>query len=56
MTERSSVTICGNEIVEEDEQCDCGYAEDCQDSCCYPQVANHDDNNACKLKDGAVCR
>lgn len=28
--------ICGNGVVEPGEQCDCGWEEDCKDSCCYP--------------------
>ena len=30
----SEEAFCGNGIVEDDEQCDCGYAEDCYDICC----------------------
>ncbi|KAM9241801.1 disintegrin and metalloproteinase domain-containing protein 30-like [Dugong dugon] len=38
---------CGNSIVEEDEECDCGSKGDCEkDKCCQPD---------CKLKPGANC-
>ena len=39
---------CGNGIVEEDEECDCGSEESCgSDDCC--------DAKTCKFKGGAVC-
>ncbi|XP_064086385.1 disintegrin and metalloproteinase domain-containing protein 10-like isoform X1 [Macrobrachium nipponense] len=36
--------FCGNKIVEEGEECDCGYDDDeCEESCCYPlKISNHD--------------
>ncbi|KAB1275040.1 Disintegrin and metalloproteinase domain-containing protein 30 [Camelus dromedarius] len=41
------VKRCGNKIVEEDEECDCGSGEDCKtDQCCQPD---------CKFKQGANC-
>ena len=49
------MTTCGNDIVEEGEECDCGYEDTCDDDCCYAQVEAHDDTNACKLKMGE-CR
>ena len=49
----SEEAFCGNKIVEENEQCDCGYEGDCSDQCCHPR-----DNTAkqCKLKTDAQCR
>ncbi|KAI9690983.1 MAG: hypothetical protein M1822_008603 [Bathelium mastoideum] len=39
---------CGNGIVEEGEECDCGGVENCgKDACC--------DATTCKFKNGAVC-
>ncbi|XP_001917043.4 disintegrin and metalloproteinase domain-containing protein 30 [Equus caballus] len=41
------VQRCGNKIVEENEECDCGSREDCKkDQCCQPD---------CKLKHGVNC-
>ncbi|XP_076978331.1 disintegrin and metalloproteinase domain-containing protein 30 [Tamandua tetradactyla] len=38
---------CGNQIVEDNEECDCGSVVDCEmDRCCQPD---------CKLKPGANC-
>lgn len=46
--------MCGNQIVEEGEECDCGYKEDCLDKCCYD--ANHENPSLrCKLRPGAQC-
>ncbi|XP_057559969.1 disintegrin and metalloproteinase domain-containing protein 30-like [Hippopotamus amphibius kiboko] len=41
------VKRCGNKIVEDNEECDCGSREDCkEDQCCQPD---------CKFKEGANC-
>ncbi|KAM5201656.1 disintegrin and metalloproteinase domain-containing protein 30-like [Hipposideros larvatus] len=41
------VKRCGNKIVEDDEQCDCGSLEDCEaDQCCEP---------GCKFRHGVNC-
>ncbi|KAK1328994.1 hypothetical protein QTO34_011165 [Cnephaeus nilssonii] len=41
------VKKCGNKIVEDDEECDCGSKEDCEeDHCCKPD---------CKFQRGATC-
>ncbi|KAG7230478.1 hypothetical protein INR49_024587 [Caranx melampygus] len=31
----SGQPICGNGLVEPGEECDCGYSDQCQDTCCY---------------------
>uniref|UniRef100_A0A8C5BY24 Disintegrin and metalloproteinase domain-containing protein 10 n=1 Tax=Gadus morhua TaxID=8049 RepID=A0A8C5BY24_GADMO len=49
----SGQPICGNGIVEEGEQCDCGYSDQCHDTCCYD--ANQDTSIKCKLKPGSIC-
>ncbi|GFQ67697.1 disintegrin and metalloproteinase domain-containing protein 10, partial [Trichonephila clavata] len=33
-------SICGNGVVEKNEQCDCGWEEDCEESCCFPMRTN----------------
>ncbi|XP_028009723.2 disintegrin and metalloproteinase domain-containing protein 30 isoform X1 [Eptesicus fuscus] len=41
------VKRCGNKIVEDEEECDCGSLEDCEnDLCCEP---------GCRLRPGASC-
>ncbi|XP_064644930.1 disintegrin and metalloproteinase domain-containing protein 10-like [Lineus longissimus] len=51
------VAFCGNMLVEEGEECDCGYADQCQDKCCNPRPvdAGADASEACKLKPGYKC-
>ncbi|KAI8807154.1 Metallo-peptidase family M12-domain-containing protein [Cladochytrium replicatum] len=43
----ASDPICGNGILEGDEECDCGPAQSCNDACCNA--------SACKLAPNAVC-
>eukprot|EP01135_Chromosphaera_perkinsii_P000253 Nk52_evm22s62 gene=Nk52_evmTU22s62 len=45
----SAKSTCGNKVIEGDEECDCGSAEECEkiDHCCNPQ--------SCKLKFPAQC-
>ncbi|XP_022109880.1 disintegrin and metalloproteinase domain-containing protein 10-like [Acanthaster planci] len=53
--EQSSVTLCGNGILEENEMCDCGYEGMCGDSCCIAQNAENNRVNACQLTSTAMC-
>ncbi|CAK6436035.1 unnamed protein product [Pipistrellus nathusii] len=39
--------VCGNGFVEQGEQCDCGYPQDCQNHCC--------NTTTCQLAEGAEC-
>lgn len=37
----SAGAFCGNKIVEDGEECDCGYDDaECADHCCYPRVVS----------------
>ncbi|XP_075149714.1 kuzbanian-like isoform X2 [Haematobia irritans] len=49
-------SICGNGVVEPGEQCDCGWEEDCKDSCCFP-MSRHPrfDEKPCTLTPKAMC-
>ncbi|XP_069723000.1 disintegrin and metalloproteinase domain-containing protein 10 [Phaenicophaeus curvirostris] len=49
----SGQPICGNGLVEQGEQCDCGYSDQCKDECCYD--ANQPEDKKCKLKPGKFC-
>ncbi|XP_077564429.1 disintegrin and metalloproteinase domain-containing protein 10-like [Haemaphysalis longicornis] len=47
--------ICGNQLVEADEECDCGYHEgECSEPCCYPRD-NSVGAKGCTLKPGKLC-
>ncbi|GFR59879.1 disintegrin and metalloproteinase domain-containing protein [Elysia marginata] len=48
----SDQAFCGNNVVEDTEECDCGYKEDCSDLCCYGRENKATD---CKRKPGTVC-
>lgn len=39
--------VCGNGFVEQGEQCDCGYPQDCRNHCC--------NTTTCQLAEGAEC-
>ncbi|BES95968.1 disintegrin and metalloproteinase domain-containing protein 10 [Nesidiocoris tenuis] len=42
--EASAGAFCGNKIVEDGEECDCGYDEiECRDKCCYPRLVSEID-------------
>ncbi|XP_043289218.1 disintegrin and metalloproteinase domain-containing protein 10-like [Venturia canescens] len=48
--------ICGNGVVEEGEECDCGWEEDCNDPCCHPQRLHHAPFEIpCRLTENAIC-
>nr|CAG4643787.1 EOG090X02I4 [Lepidurus arcticus] len=54
--------FCGNKIVEETEECDCGYDDaECQETCCYPRVVSDEDRRrdptaqGCKRRPGKQC-
>ncbi|XP_054721381.1 disintegrin and metalloproteinase domain-containing protein 10-like [Uloborus diversus] len=49
-------SICGNGVVEKSEQCDCGWEEDCEESCCFPMRTNPPrDEPPCKLRPNVIC-
>ncbi|CAB0038707.1 unnamed protein product [Trichogramma brassicae] len=49
-------SLCGNGVVEEGEECDCGWEEDCRDSCCFPQRRYPPaEEKPCTLTPDAVC-
>ena len=50
----SGQPICGNGMVEQGEECDCGYSDQCKDECCYD--ANQLEGKKCKLRPGKQCR
>jgi len=53
--------FCGNKIVEEGEECDCGFDEsECAEQCCYPRKVTNETEannkrNMCKRKPNAQC-
>uniref|UniRef100_A0A673J0G4 Disintegrin and metalloproteinase domain-containing protein 10 n=1 Tax=Sinocyclocheilus rhinocerous TaxID=307959 RepID=A0A673J0G4_9TELE len=49
----SGQPICGNGMVEANEQCDCGYSDQCKDKCCYD--ASAPEGLKCKLKPDTLC-
>ena len=52
----SNGAFCGNKIVEEGEECDCGFDDhECAEQCCYPRKSanlNEEENkrNRCEQK------
>ncbi|XP_043934831.1 disintegrin and metalloproteinase domain-containing protein 10 [Protopterus annectens] len=49
----SGQPICGNGLVEQGEECDCGYSDQCKDGCCFD--ANQPEDKKCKLKPAVKC-
>ena len=47
-------SLCGNGIVENGEECDCGYSGECKDACCH-DASEKDASKRCKLKPHAKC-
>lgn len=52
--------FCGNKIVEENEECDCGYnAQECTEQCCVPREVSPDidygGSRACQRVRGKEC-
>lgn len=48
--------ICGNREVEEGEECDCGWEEDCAEPCCWPmKIRPARGEKPCTLKFGKDC-
>ncbi|CAF1004300.1 unnamed protein product, partial [Didymodactylos carnosus] len=54
LTECTQVGYCGNRNVEDDEECDCGFTDECTDKCCYP-AGGPNAKLGCKLRSGSLC-
>ena len=50
------MAICGNGVVEDGEECDCGWEEDCLEDCCWPQRTKYSSNQLpCTLRPTKQC-
>jgi len=50
------IAICGNGVVEDGEECDCGWEEDCIEDCCWPQRTKYSSNQLpCTLRPAKQC-
>ncbi|XP_064595788.1 disintegrin and metalloproteinase domain-containing protein 10-like [Liolophura sinensis] len=48
-------SMCGNKVVEEGEECDCGWDDECTEQCCNPQSSDSSGPKGCTLKPSAAC-
>ena len=49
--QESNTAYCGNKIVEEGEECDCGFDDtECQETCCYPRQSDEMTEEEAKKK------
>ena len=57
----SDGAFCGNKIVEEGEECDCGFDDnECTETCCYPrksadQTEEENKKNRCRRRPNTEC-
>ena len=50
------MALCGNGVVEEGEECDCGWEEDCEEECCWPQRTDYPaGQKPCTLRPNKPC-
>ena len=50
------MALCGNGVVEEGEECDCGWEEDCEEECCWPQRTDYPKGQKpCTLRPNKPC-
>ncbi|ESO85097.1 hypothetical protein LOTGIDRAFT_235956 [Lottia gigantea] len=47
-----SGSICGNKVIDEGEECDCGWEDECQEYCCNARGGS---GTPCTLKSNATC-
>ncbi|XP_064467390.1 disintegrin and metalloproteinase domain-containing protein 10-like isoform X1 [Ornithodoros turicata] len=53
---KSQGPICGNNVQEEGEDCDCGYDEtECKDRCCFPRESKQNNSRGCTFRSKAKC-
>ncbi|XP_067943444.1 disintegrin and metalloproteinase domain-containing protein 10-like [Watersipora subatra] len=60
-----SKATCGNKVVESGEDCDCGWDDECEETCCNPQMTTYDpllytpctytNSSQCSPSEGACC-
>lgn len=55
----TNASICGNQVVEDGEECDCGFEDDCTDKCCNPagkgQACTRPSGVRCSPSEGLCC-